>query len=111
MVELEESAGSGASPNLLDKAMAGIASPLSPELLNAVDPRVINDGALLSFEKNRNGKGKTTNSAETDKPDLSVAGIPVMERLICCPQTTFRAGSLDLTEKPSFFGFAPFKQG
>ena len=67
--------GPAASPNLLDKAMAGIASPLSPELMNAVDPREINSGALLSYELSRNGKDKS----DPMKPDLSVAEIP-MER-------------------------------
>lgn len=81
MVELET--GPAAGSNLLEKAIAGMASPspLSPELLNAVDPREINSGALLTFEESR--KGNEAAKTETSKkPDLSVAvgEVPIMER-------------------------------
>lgn len=60
MVELEAGTSAG-EPGILERAM--MASPLSPDLLMAVDPREVNGGALLSFEENR----KENNSAARGK--------------------------------------------
>jgi hypothetical protein len=56
-----EAGTSNGGSGILDRST--MASPLSPDLLMAVDPREVNSGALLSFEENRkekaNGRGKS----------------------------------------------------
>ena len=60
MVQMEAGTSNGGS-GILDRS--SMASPLSPDLLMAVDPREVNSGALLSFEENQkekaNGRGKS----------------------------------------------------
>lgn len=57
MVQMEAGTSNRGS-GILDRS-----SPLSPDLLMAVDPREVNSGALLTFEENRkekaNGRGKS----------------------------------------------------
>lgn len=68
MVQME--AGTSAGPGILERAM--MASPMSPDLLMAVDPREVNSGALLSVENNRKekeGRGKSV-AKKQDKPSL-----------------------------------------
>jgi len=82
VIQLES--GTNPSPNLLEKAMAtGLASPspLSPDLLNAIDPREINSGALLSFEegrKSKDGRGKSV--AKEHDTSMAVGEIPSLEK-------------------------------
>lgn len=54
MVQMEAGTSNSGSGILENSAMA---SPMSPDLLMAVDPREVNSGALLSFEENRKEKG------------------------------------------------------
>ncbi|XP_032791981.1 heat shock factor protein isoform X4 [Daphnia magna] len=54
MVQMEAGTSNSGSGILESSAMA---SPMSPDLLMAVDPREVNSGALLSFEENRKEKG------------------------------------------------------
>ena len=54
MVQREAGPSAAAGPGILERAM--MASPMSPDLMMAVDPREVNSGALLSVEKNRNSK-------------------------------------------------------
>lgn len=60
MVQMEAGTSNGGS-GILDRS--AMTSPLSPDLLMAVDPREVNSGALLTFEENRkekaNGRGKS----------------------------------------------------
>lgn len=50
-----EAGTSNSGSGVLDSSV--MASPMSPDLLMAVDPREVNSGALLSFEDNRKEKG------------------------------------------------------
>lgn len=67
MVQME--AGTSAGPGILERAM--MASPMSPDLLMAVDPREVNSGALLSVENNRKEKEGGRGKSVAQKQDKS----------------------------------------
>lgn len=67
---------------IVDRAM--LASPLSPDLMMAVDPREVNSGALLSFEESRRGKeaetGRGKSVAKKQEDAVAVTEIPRLDK-------------------------------
>lgn len=69
MVQIEAGT-SDTGPGILERAM--MASPLSPDLLVAVDPREVNSGALLSVEENQKEKDVGRGKSVAKKQDKQV---------------------------------------
>lgn len=80
MVQMEAGTSSN-GPGILERAM--MTSPMSPDLLMAVDPREVNSGALLSVENNHKeqegGRGKSV-AKKQDKGSLQANDNSVLER-------------------------------
>jgi hypothetical protein len=81
MVQME--AGTSATgPGILERAM--MASPMSPDLMMAVDPREVNSGALLSVDSNRNSKenevGRGKSVAKKQDRSVLAGDTPVLDR-------------------------------
>lgn len=76
-----EAGTSNAGTGIVDRAM--MASPLSPDLMMAVDPREVNSGALLSFEESRKGKeqetGRGKSVAKKQENAIAVTEVPRMD--------------------------------
>jgi len=99
MVQMEAGTSNGGS-GILDRS--AMTSPLSPDLLMAVDPREVNSGALLSFEENRkekaNGRGKSVVKNQ-DKTMVS-ENSNVLERYNVSVFCIFAIGYIELIRKP-----------
>ena len=79
-----EAGTSNPGAGIVDRAM--MASPLSPDLMMAVDPREVNSGALLSFEEGRKGKeaetGRGKSVAKKQENTVAVTEVPRMDKYL-----------------------------